>query len=72
MYDPRTLHSVEVLDLVKQNLGDKVLDTIIRRTVKFPDSTVVGIPITQFAPDHTAAEAYRELARELIHRGKIA
>jgi chromosome partitioning protein len=72
MYDPRTLHSVEVLDLVKQNLGDKVLDTIIRRTVKFPDSTVVGIPITQFAPDHSAAEAYRELARELIYRGKIA
>lgn len=72
MYDPRTLHSIEVLDLVKQNLGDKVLDTIIRRTVKFPDSTVVGIPITQFAPDHSAAEAYRDLARELIHRGKIA
>ena len=72
MYDPRTLHSKEVLDLVKQNLGDKVLKSTIKRTVKFPDSTVVGTPITVFAPDHPAAEAYRELARELISLGKIA
>jgi arylsulfatase len=72
MYDPRTLHSREVLDLVKQNLGDKVLQSIISRTVKFPDSTVVGAPITVFAPDHPAADSYRELARELIHNGKIA
>ena len=72
MYDPRTLHSREVLDLVKQNLGDKVLQSTISRTVKFPDSTVVGAPITVFAPDHPAADAYRELARELIFHGKIA
>jgi chromosome partitioning protein len=72
MYDPRTLHSREVLDLVKQNLGDKVLQSTISRTVKFPDSTVVGAPITVFAPDHPAADAYRELARELIFNGKIA
>jgi chromosome partitioning protein len=72
MYDPRTLHSKEVLDLVKQNLGDKVLQSTIKRTVKFPDSTVVGTPITVFAPDHPAANAYRELARELISLGKIA
>lgn len=72
MYDPRTLHSAEVLELVKQNLGEKVLETTIKRTVKFPDSTVVGTPITVFAPDHQAAEAYRTLAKELIFRGKIA
>ena len=72
MYDPRTLHSVEVLDLVKQNRPKDVLQTIIRRTVKFPDSTVAASPITVFAPDHQAAESYRELARELISLGKIA
>jgi len=72
MYDPRTLHSKEVLDLVRQNLGDMVMQTTIKRTVKFPDSTVVGSPITLFAPDHPAANEYRELARELISRGKIA
>ena len=72
MFDPRTLHSVEVLDLVKQNRPKDVLQTIIRRTVKFPDSTVAAAPITVFAPDHQAAESYRELARELISLGKIA
>jgi len=72
MYDPRTLHSVEVLDLVKHNRPKDVLQTIIRRTVKFPDSTVAASPITVFAPDHPAAESYRDLARELISLGKIA
>jgi chromosome partitioning protein len=72
MYDPRTLHSVEVLDLVKQNRPKDVLKTLIRRTVKFPDSTVAAAPITTFAPDHQAADSYRELARELISLGKIA
>ena len=72
MYDPRTLHSVEVLDLVKHNRPTDVLQTIIRRTVKFPDSTVAASPITVFAPDHPAAESYRDLARELISLGKIA
>lgn len=72
MFDPRTLHSVEVLELVTQNRPKDVLKTIIRRTVKFPDSTVAAAPITVFAPDHQAAESYRDLARELISLGKIA
>ena len=72
MYDPRTLHSVEVLELVTKNRPKDVLKSIIRRTVKFPDSTVAAAPITVFAPEHQAAESYRELARELISLGKIA
>jgi chromosome partitioning protein len=40
--------------------------------VKFPDASVAGIPITQFAPEHPAAQAYRQLARELIARGAAA
>ncbi|MEY4458540.1 MAG: hypothetical protein RL431_396 [Actinomycetota bacterium] len=72
MYDPRTLHSKEVLETLHVNLGDKVLNTAIHRTVKFPDSTIAGSPITSFAPEHPAANAYRELAKELIASGKIA
>jgi chromosome partitioning protein len=72
MYDSRTLHSREVLDRVVETFGDKVFETVIGRTVKFPDASVAGAPITQFAPDHQAAEAYRQLARELITRGAIA
>jgi chromosome partitioning protein len=72
MYDSRTLHSREVLDRVVDAFGDSVLETVISRTVKFPDASVAGVPITQFAPEHPAAAAYRQLARELISRGAAA
>jgi chromosome partitioning protein len=72
MFDSRTLHSREVFERVVEAFKDKVLDTVISRTVKFPDASVAGSPITQFAPDHPAAEAYRRLARELIARGAVA
>jgi chromosome partitioning protein len=72
MFDPRTLHSREVIDRVVETFGDRVTDTVIGRTVKFPDASVAGLPITIFAPDHAAAQAYRQLARELVERGAIA
>ena len=72
MYDGRTLHAREVLDLVFEVFGDKVFDTVIGRTVKFPDASSAGIPIVKFAPDHNAAQAYRQLARELVDRGAVA
>ncbi|MFT4123918.1 MAG: ParA family protein [Microbacteriaceae bacterium] len=72
MYDPRTLHSREVLERVVETFGDAVLETVIGRTVKFPDASVAGAPITSFAPEHPAAEAYRQLARELVARGAAA
>jgi chromosome partitioning protein len=72
MYDSRTLHSREVLERVIDAFGDKVLDTVVSRTVKFPDASVAGAPIIQFAPEHKAAQAYRQLARELIARGDVA
>lgn len=72
MYDSRTLHSREVLDRLVETFGDKVLHSVISRTVKFPDASVAAEPITIFAPEHKAAESYRELARELIQRGSIA
>ena len=72
MYDPRTLHSREVLERVVEAFGDDVLETVIGRTVKFPDASVAGVPITVFAPEHAAAQAYLRLARELVARGAVA
>ncbi|MCF8550017.1 MAG: ParA family protein [Pontimonas sp.] len=72
MYDPRTLHAKEVMERVVEAFGDTVLDTVIGRTVKFPDASVAAVPITQFAPNHAGAQTYRQLARELIARGAIA
>ncbi len=68
MYDPRTLHAREVLQTIMQGFGDKVFHTVINRTVRFPDATLAGEPITQFDPSSMGATAYRELARELLAR----
>ena len=66
MYDARTLHTREVLERVVDAFGDQVFHTVISRTIKFPDATVAGEPITVFAPSSPGADAYRQLARELI------
>lgn len=68
MYDARTLHTREVLARVVDAFGDQVFHTVINRTIKFPDATVAGEPITTFASASPAAESYRQLARELIAR----
>jgi chromosome partitioning protein len=72
MYDGRTLHSREVVARVVEAFGDRVFHTVIGRTVKFPDATVAAEPITTYAATHAGAEAYRQLARELIARGDAA
>ncbi len=72
MYDSRTLHAREVVARVHEAFGDKLFQTVIARTVKFPDATVAAEPITTYAPSHTGAEAYRQLARELVARGDAA
>ena len=68
MYDARTLHSREVLETVQQAFGDLVFITTIARTIKFPDAAVSGTPITVYAPESSGAEAYRQVAREVLSR----
>jgi chromosome partitioning protein len=72
MYDSRTLHSREVVARVVEAFGDQVFHTVIGRTVKFPDASVAAEPITSYASAHSGAEAYRQLAREMIARGDAA
>jgi chromosome partitioning protein len=68
MYDGRTLHGREVLQTLVQGWGDLVFHTVIRRTVKFSDSTVAGEPITTYASSSAGADSYRQLAKEVLHR----
>jgi chromosome partitioning protein len=68
MFDGRTLHSREVMDRLVQAWGDKVFHTVIRRTVKFSDSTVAGEPITSYASTSGGADSYRQLAKEVALR----
>jgi chromosome partitioning protein len=68
MYDGRTLHGREVLQTLVDGWQDTVFHTVIRRTVKFSDSTVAGEPITSYASNSAAAQSYRQLAREVWAR----
>jgi chromosome partitioning protein len=68
MFDPRTLHSREVMARVVEAFGDIVFDSVINRTVRFPETTVAGEPITRWAPRSAGARSYRSLAREVIAR----
>jgi chromosome partitioning protein len=72
MYDSRTLHTREVLANMVSGWGDKVFHTVINRTVRFPDATVAGEPITSFDSGSMGANAYRELAKEVLERWRQA
>ena len=48
--------------------GEKVFHTVINRTVRFPETTVAGEPITTYASGSAGATAYRDLAREVLSR----
>jgi chromosome partitioning protein len=67
-YDNRTVNSREVMARVVERFGDLVFDTVITRTVRFPETSVAGEPITTWAPKSGGAQAYRSLAREVIDR----
>jgi chromosome partitioning protein len=67
-YDPRTVNAREVMARVVERFGDLVFDTVVTRTVRFPETSVAGEPITTWAPKSAGAVAYRGLAREVIDR----
>jgi len=72
MYDSRTLHTREVLGSIVNGFGDKVFHTVINRTVRFPNATVAGEPITSFDSASMGASSYRELAKEVLERWRQA
>ncbi|WP_445170344.1 ParA family protein [Mycolicibacterium sp. Dal123E01] len=67
-YDNRTVNAREVMARVLERFGELVFDTVITRTVRFPETSVAGEPITTWAPKSAGAQAYRSLAREVIDR----
>jgi chromosome partitioning protein len=71
MYDPRTSLSQQVTDNLKQFFGDKMFETSIPRNVRLAEAPSHGIPVIQYDPRSRGAEAYQELARELLKRNKI-
>jgi chromosome partitioning protein len=68
MYDGRTVHGRQVLSRLIEGFQDQVFHTVIGRTVRFPETTVKGEPITIHDPSSPGAKAYRQLAREVLAR----
>jgi chromosome partitioning protein len=66
MFDGRTLHSREAIEILEENFGDLVYRTRIRKTVRYAEAPVKGSSVLKYDPTGAAAEAYRELAREIV------
>jgi chromosome partitioning protein len=67
MYDSRTLHSREAVEILQENFGDLVFGTKIRKTVRYAEAPVKGTSVLKYDPSGSAAEAYRELAKEVLN-----
>lgn len=70
MYDARTNLSLQVVENVKDNLHENVYKTIIPRNVRLAEAPSHGLPINVYDSRSTGAEAYHQLAEEVINRGQ--
>jgi chromosome partitioning protein len=70
MFDNRTLHSREAVDILKENFGDLVFDTYIRKTIRYAEAPVKGTSVLAYDPTGSAAQAYRDLAKEVLDGAK--
>ena len=69
MYDSRTNLSMQVVENVKQNLKQKVFDTLIPRNIRLAEAPSYGQPINKYDAKSAGAEAYMQLAGEIISNG---
>ena len=66
MYDGRTLHAREAIEILEENFGDLVFETRIRKTVRYAEAPVKGSSVLRYDPTGPAAQAYRDLAKEVL------
>ena len=70
MYDGRTLHAREAIEILEEHFGDLVYDTRIRKTVRYAEAPVKGSSVLKYDPSGPAAQAYRDLAKEVLDGAK--
>ena len=70
MYDKRTLHSREAIEILQENFGDLVFGTRIRKTIRYAEAPVKGASVLKYEPKGEAAELYRDLAKEVLNGAK--
>ncbi|HYW29830.1 MAG TPA: AAA family ATPase [Gaiellales bacterium] len=69
MFDGRTLHSREAVEILQENFGDLVFETKIRKTIRYAEAPVKGTSVLKYDSKGKAARAYRELAGEVLRDG---
>jgi chromosome partitioning protein len=70
MYDKRITHSREADEILRENFGDLVYQTRIRKTVRFAEAPVKGTSVLAYEPTGEAAGMYRDLAKEVLNGQK--
>jgi chromosome partitioning protein len=70
MFDKRTMHAREAIEILKENFGDLVYDTRIRKTVRYAEAPVKGQSVLAYDPTGNAAATYRDLAKEVLNGAK--
>ena len=68
MYDGRTVHSREAVQMLEESFGDRVYRTRIGKTIRFAEAPVEGKSVIRYEPQGQAARWYRQLAREVAER----
>lgn len=71
MYDSRTIHGREAVEVLRSSFGDLVFDTMIRKTIRFAEAPVKGESVLKYAPSSEAANVYRRLAKEVLNGKEI-
>jgi chromosome partitioning protein len=66
MYDGRTLHAREAIEILEEHFGDLVYETRIRKTIRYAEAPVKGSSVLRYDPTGPAAQAYRDLAKEVL------
>jgi chromosome partitioning protein len=70
MFDRRTLHAREAVEILEENFGDLVFKTRIKKTIRYAEAPVKGTSVLKYDPSGTAADAYRDLAKEVLNGAK--
>jgi chromosome partitioning protein len=70
MFDGRTLHAREAVEILQENFGGLVFDTKIRKTIRYAEAPVKGTSVLKYDSKGNAAKAYRDLAGEVLRDGK--
>jgi chromosome partitioning protein len=67
--DMRTIHAKEAIEILEENFGDRLFASRIKKTVRFAEAPVKGMSVLKYDPDGTAAQSYRDLAKEVLSHG---